>query len=234
MSKVCLVTGVGEGNGAAITRSFAADGYRVAMLARSEETLRRFEAEIEGATGYVCDVTDSAQCETALGAVRKELGPVDVFVHNAGSGSMRKFMDTRAEDMEAAWRTNTLALLLLGKPIAAEMLAAGRGAIVVIGATSALRGGANFAPFAAAKAAQRSLAQSMARSLGPEGVHVSYLVIDGVIDTPRTRRTDWGRDMPDDFFLCPADVAQAVHTLAHQPKSAWTFEMDIRPFGEKW
>lgn len=112
------------------------------------------------------------------------------------------------------------------------MLDAARGAIVVTGATSAWRGGANFAAFAPAKAAQRSLAQSMARSLGPKGIHVAYLVVDGVIDIPSTRTLF--PDRPDDFFLKPDAIAATAHALVHQDRSAWTFEADVRPFGETW
>ena len=112
------------------------------------------------------------------------------------------------------------------------MLNAGRGSVIVIGATASLRGGAGTAAFAPAKAAQRSLAQSMARSLGPQGIHVGYVVVDGVIDMPRTRQLL--RDRPDDFFLKPDEIADTVYHLVEQDRSAWTFELDLRPFGEKF
>jgi NAD(P)-dependent dehydrogenase (short-subunit alcohol dehydrogenase family) len=234
MAKVCVVTGVGEGNGRALSKRFAAGGYQVAMLARSKPRLDALAAEIPGTRGFACDVADAESVAAAVATVREQLGPIDVLVHNAGSGVFASFMDTTAEMMESAWRTNTLALQLLGRPAVDDMLASGGGSIVVIGATSALRGGANFAPFAQAKAAQRSLAQSMARSLGPRGIHVSYIVVDGVIDIPRTRATDWAKDKPDSFFIQPDHIAETAYFLAHQPRSAWTFELDLRPFGEKW
>ena len=112
------------------------------------------------------------------------------------------------------------------------MVEAGRGTILVTGATASLRGGVNFAAFAPAKAAQRSLAQSMARNLGPRGVHVGYVIVDGVIDIPVTRAML--SDRPDDFFLSPDAIAETFWQLAHQDRSAWTFELDVRPFGEKW
>jgi NAD(P)-dependent dehydrogenase (short-subunit alcohol dehydrogenase family) len=112
------------------------------------------------------------------------------------------------------------------------MLARGGGAIVVTGATASLRGNVRTAAFASAKAGQRALAQSMARHLGPKGVHVGYVVVDGVVDLASTRARM--ADKPDDFFLKPAEIAEAVHFLAHQPRSAWTFELDLRPFGERW
>ncbi|MEE9608097.1 MAG: SDR family NAD(P)-dependent oxidoreductase [Myxococcota bacterium] len=229
---VCAVTGVGPGNGAAFARRFAAEGYRVAMLARSEERLRELEGQIAEAKGFACDVGDRTAVRESFARIRSELGPVDVLVHNAGSGTFGPFLETEPEQLEEAWRTNTLGLLLCGREVAPDMLKAGRGAIVVIGATASLRGGGAFAAFASSKAAQRSLAQSMARGLGPQGIHVAYVVIDGVIDIPRTR--GFFRDRPDDFFLKPDAIADTVFHLATQDRSAWSFEVDVRPFGEKW
>jgi NAD(P)-dependent dehydrogenase (short-subunit alcohol dehydrogenase family) len=134
--------------------------------------------------------------------------------------------------LETTLRTNTLSLLLLGQEAARDMLARGAGAIVVIGNTSAWRGVANYAAFAPSKAAQRILAQSMARSLGPQGVHVAYVVVDAVIDVPWAR--SFFRDKPDEFFCKPAAIAETVFHLVHQDRSAWSFEVDLRPFGEKW
>jgi len=233
-SKVCMVTGVGEGNGRSIARRFAREGYRVAMLARTRETLDEIEAEIDGSRGYVCDVTDIGAVSSTVAAVRDGLGPIDVFVHNAGSGVFADFLSTTADQMEAAWRTNTMGLFVLGQAAAEDMLKRGGGNIVVVGATAALRGGANFTPFASAKASQRSLAQSMARGLGPKGVHVSYVVIDGVIDIPRVRAMDWTKDMPNDAFLLPDEIADAIWYLTEQPRSTWTFELDLRPYRETW
>ena len=229
---VCVVTGVGPGNGAAFTRRFLDEGYAVAMLARSQETLARLEGELPGARGFVADVGDPGQVRASFERIRSELGPVAVLVHNAGSGAFSSFLDTEPAQLEAAWRTNALGLLLCGREAAADMQKAGGGAIVVIGATASLRGGAATAAFASAKAAQRSLAQSMARSLGPEGIHVSYVIVDGVIDIPRTRAML--PDRPDEFFLEPDRIADTVFHLATQDRSAWTFELDLRPFGEKW
>jgi NAD(P)-dependent dehydrogenase (short-subunit alcohol dehydrogenase family) len=229
---VCVVTGVGPGNGCALARRFAREGYRVAMLARGEEALKEYESAIPGTRGFACDVGDADSVGESFARLRSELGPVDVLVHNAGSGSFRSFLDIDADELEAAWRVNCLGLFLCGREAAADMLRAGRGAIVVSGATASLRGGAHTAAFASGKAAQRSLAQSMARQLGPRGIHVSLLVIDGVIDIPRTRA--FLKDKPDEFFLKPDAIADAAYYLATQDPSAWTFEMDVRPFGEKW
>lgn len=233
-SKVCMVTGVGEGNGRSISNRFAREGYRVAMLARTRERLDQFEKEIDGAKGFVCDVTDADSMSSAVAAVRDQLGSIDVFVHNAGSGMFADFLNTTAEQMETAWRTNTMGLFVLGQAAVADMLKTGGGSIVVVGATSSLRGGANFTPFASAKASQRSLAQSMARGLGPKGIHVSYVIVDGMIDTPRVRAMDFARKMPDDAFLRPDEIADAIWYLSEQPRSTWTFELDLRPYRETW
>jgi NAD(P)-dependent dehydrogenase (short-subunit alcohol dehydrogenase family) len=229
---ICVVTGVGPGNGAACVRRFARAGWRVAMLARSAEKLRELEAAIPGTHGFTADVADAASVKETFDRVRREFGPVDALVQNAGNAVFGGFLEVTAEAMESAWRVNTLSLFLCGREVAGDMLSRGSGAIVVIGATAALRGGAGFAAFAPAKAAQRSLAQSMARSLGPRGIHVAYVVVDGVIDTPGTRR--FFRDRADDFFLKPDSIAESVFHVATQERSAWTFELDLRPYAEKW
>jgi NAD(P)-dependent dehydrogenase (short-subunit alcohol dehydrogenase family) len=229
---ICVVTGVGPGNGAACVRRFARAGWRVAMLARSADKLRAIEAAIPGARGFAADVADAASVKEAFARVRHELGPVDALVQNAGNASFGGFLEVTAEALESAWRVNALSLFLCGREVTNDMLARGSGAIVVIGATAALRGGAGFAAFAPAKAAQRSLAQSMARSLGPRGIHVAYIVVDGVIDTPSTR--SFLRDKPDDFFLKPDSIAESVFQVATQERSAWTAELDLRPYAEKW
>jgi NAD(P)-dependent dehydrogenase (short-subunit alcohol dehydrogenase family) len=230
-TKVCVVAGVGPGTGTALTRRFAAGGYRVAMLARNAERLRALEAEIEGSRGYALDVTDAARVREVADRIRAEMGPASVLIHNAVSGHFGEFLDVSPEALEDTFRTNVLSLLLLGQAFAPDMLASG-GAIVVTGNTSAWRGAANFAAFAPSKAAQRILAEAMARSLGPKGVHVAYVVIDAVIDVPWTRHAFASK--PDEFFACPAAIADTVYHVAHQDRSAWSFEVDLRPFGEKW
>ena len=230
--RVCVVTGVGPGNGASFSCRFAAAGYRVAMLARSQERLSEFEAQIPGAKGYATDVGEADAVRETFARIRADLGPVDVLVHNAGSGTFGSFLDTKPETFEQAWRINALGLLLCGQEAVKDMLNAGRGAVIVTGATASLRGGAGFAAFAPAKAAQRSLAESMARSLGPQGIHVAYVIVDGVIDIPRTRQAL--RDRPDEFFLQPDRIAETVLHLVEQDRSAWTFELDLRPYGEKF
>jgi NAD(P)-dependent dehydrogenase (short-subunit alcohol dehydrogenase family) len=229
---VCVVAGVGPGTGAALSRRFAAGGYRVAMLARDGERLNELAREIPGAVGYACDVGDEAAVNAAIAAIGDTLGPPSVLIHNAVAGSFGSFLDVAPAELERNFRVNTMGLLYLARAVAPAMIRAGHGAIMVTGNTSALRGKATFAGFAPTKAAQRILAQSMARTLGPQGVHVAYFVIDAVIDVPWTRRMF--SDKPDDFFIAPAAIADTVWHVAHQDRSAWSFDVELRPFGENW
>jgi NAD(P)-dependent dehydrogenase (short-subunit alcohol dehydrogenase family) len=231
-SPVCVVTGVGPGNGLAFARRFAAGGYRVALLSRSAERLAELAREVPGSAAYPTDVGDPDAVRESFARLRKELGPAAVLLHNAGNAVFGDFFSISLQAFEEAWRVNALGLLVCGQEAARDMEAAGRGAIIVTGATASLRGGAPFAGFAAAKAAQRSLAQSMARLLGPRGIHVALVIVDGVVDMPATRR--FFADRPDEFYLKPDAIAETVWQLAHQDRSAWTFECDVRPFGEKW
>lgn len=233
MSKpVCVVVGIGPGNGSSLARRFSREGYAVALLSRSTELSEELAAELGDARAYECDVTDAEQVGGAFAAVRRDLGEIEALIYNAGAGSFGTVEDIDAAQLESAWRVNCAGLYATASQVIEPMKRAGRGAIVVIGATASLRGGAGFAAFAAAKAAQRSLAQSMARHLGPAGIHVSLVIVDGVIDLPRTRAQM--PDKPDEYFLDPDDIAETACFLAHQPRSAWTFELDVRPFGESW
>ena len=236
---VCLVTGVGPGTGVAICRRFAAGGYRVAMLARRLERLRGFEAEIEGATAYEADVTDRDGLEQVLDSVRQDLGTPTVIVHNAVRGTFGNVMEIDASDLEQNFRVNVLGLLHLTQLAVPAMVDRGKegesgggGAIIITGNTSARRGRANFAGFAPTKAAQRILAESMARHLGPQGIHVAYVIIDAVIDSPRARERMSDRD--ETFFTKPSAIAETAWQLAHQDSSGWSFEVDLRPFTEQW
>ena len=229
---VCVIAGAGPGNGAAFARRFKQAGYRVALLARDESRLAALAADVGDAQAFACDVTDAASVTRALGAVREQLGPVEVLLYNAGGGQWGDIDATDPDTLTAAWQVNTLGLLLCAQGVLPDLRARGGGALIVTGATASLRGGANFTAFASAKAAQRSLAQSMARKLGAENIHVALVIVDGVIDTPRTRER-----MPqraDDAFMRADDVAEAVYFLVRQPQSAWTFELDLRPAGERW
>src|SRR5205809_476431 len=185
---VVVVTGVGPGTGAAIARRFSRGGYAVAMLARTRERLAALEREIERARGYPCDVTDEAELDRTLGAVRADLGVPRVLVHNAVGGAFGNFLDIDPEVLNRNFQVNTMALLHLARRLAPAMVAAGEGAIITTGNTSAIRGKASFAGFAPTQAAQRILAESIAREVGPKGVHVAYMMVDAADVSERPGR----------------------------------------------
>lgn len=229
---VALVTGVGPGTGAAVTRALAADGYQVAMLARDADRLTALASEVEGAQAFPVDVTDTAALDATITLVEERLGPPEVVIHNAVGGAFGGFMQIEPDVLARNFDVNVMALLHLSRRVAPAMIDQGRGAIVATGNTSALRGKPSFAGFAPTKAAQRILAEAMARELGPKGVHVAYLVIDAVIDVPWTRERF--PDHSDDFFIDPADIAREIVHIVHQPRSAWSFNVEVRPYREAW
>ncbi len=229
---VCVVVGVGPGNGAAFAKRFHHEGYAVALLARSDEFGKQLASGLSDARAYACDVGDSASVERAFGVLRQELGEPEVVIYNAGSGVFGGLDEVSAAEFERSWRVNALGAFLVAKHVVPAMELAQRGALIFIGATASRRGGAKTTAFAPAKAAQRSFAESLARQLGPKGIHVAVIILDGVVDLPRTRARM--PDKPDAFFIQPADVAATAAMLVAQPRSAWTFELEARPFGETW
>jgi NAD(P)-dependent dehydrogenase (short-subunit alcohol dehydrogenase family) len=229
---VCVVVGVGPGNGAALARRFQSEGYAVALLARSTELIEGLARELAGARAYACDVSDEASVARTFSAIAAEMGAVDVLIYNAGSGVWGTIEDVSARDFEQSWRVNTLGAFLTAKHVIGPMKQAGKGSIVFVGATASRRGNVKTAAFAPAKAAQRSLAESMARYLWPAGIHVAILILDGVVDLPRTRK--FMADKPDSFFIKPDDVAESAWQVVKQPRSVWSFEVEARPFAETW
>lgn len=229
---VCLVTGVGPGTGTALCRRFAAGGYRIAMVARDPDRLAALEAEIDGARAYVCDVADEAAVNDTVAAIGRDMGAPQIVIHNAVRGTFGSFMEIDPQDLRTNFDINTMGLLYVARACAPAMVAAGSGAIITSGNTSALRGKPNFAGFAPTKAAQRILAESMARTLGPQGVHVAYIIIDAVIDLAWTRKMM--PDADDDYFIQPDAIADTAFQVAHQDRSAWSFNVEVRPFGEVW
>ena len=233
MSKpVCVIVGIGSGNGESFSRKFAAEGYRVAMLARNIDFLQKLALEIPDSQAYQYDVTEIEKAAEVFSRIESDMGAIFVLVYNAGAGAFANIDDATVESFQRAWEVNARGLFAVAKQVIPQMRKIGGGNIVIIGATASIKGGANFTPFASAKAAQRSLAQSMARYLDPEKIHVSYIIIDGVINLERTRKAM--PDKPDDYFISSDDIAESVFFLTQQPSSAWTFELDLRPFGEKW
>ena len=234
-SPVCLITGVGpaKGTGGELARRFANGGYKVAMLARNADNLKKLESEINGTTAFPCDVSNLEDLVSVVHQVQTQLGNPSVVVHNAAKSSRGSILDLDPEDLERNFRVNTTALLYLARETIPAMLRKGKGAILVTGNTSATRGITNWGFFASTKAAQRILAESIAREFGPKGIHTAYFIIDALIDTPRTRPI-MGAGKPDEFFAKASAIAEEMYHVAHQDKSTWSFAVELRPFGEVW
>ncbi len=229
--KIALVVGVGPGLGAAAVRRLHADGYRVALAARSLDKLTALAAEVDGLPVSI-DATDPASVEAGIAAVEDKLGPIHTVVWNVGSGVFGSLEAVELDGMDLALGTNTRGLFVLAKRLLPSMASRGDGALIVTGATASLRGKPFTTAFAAGKAAQRSLAQSLAREYGKHGVHVALVIVDGMVDLPATRAR-----MPErasESFIAPDAYAETVSFLLRQPRSAWTFELDLRPHVESW
>ena len=203
------------------------------MLARNMERLAKLEKELPGSKAYAFDLADLDRLVEVCRQVQTELGAPNVIVHNAVRATFDPFMEADPEDLERNFRVNTTSLLYMARELTPAMVKRGSGAIVVTGNTAALRGVPNYAVFAPTKAAQRILAQLLARDLGPKGVHVAYVTIDAAIDTPWTR-IPFNPDKPDDFFSKPDAIAEEVFHFALQDRSTWSFAVELRPFGENW
>jgi NAD(P)-dependent dehydrogenase (short-subunit alcohol dehydrogenase family) len=229
---VAVVAGAGPGNGLAIAQRFSAEGYTVALLGRDAGKVEALSVQVPFSRGFACDVGDAASVASTFAKIRSEVGEVESLIFNAGSGVFADIETITAEQFEASWRVNALGGFLCSKEVIPSMLKEGRGSIVFIGATASRRGGIKTAAFAPAKAAQRSLAESMARKLWPQGIHVAIVIVDGVVDLPGSRNQM--PDQPEDAFVSPAALADAVHGLTAQDRRGWSFEIEVRPFLESW
>ena len=235
--RIALIAGVGGATGAALSRRFAQGGYRVAMLARNAERLAELEAQIPGARAYPCDVADLDRLGAVVERVEAELGAPHVLVHNAVAATSARIFEAKVADLERNFRVNTTSLFFLAQKLAPAMIARGEGAIMVTGNTSSFRGIPIRPAWAPTKAAQRILAQCLAKDLGPQRVHVGYISIDAAIDAPWLRATvappNW-KDKSADDFAQPDAIADEVYHIAHQHPSTWSFDHVIRPFTEHW
>jgi NAD(P)-dependent dehydrogenase (short-subunit alcohol dehydrogenase family) len=228
---VALVVGVGPGLGAALARRFAQGGLAVAVAARDPGKLQSLAQEIGGRT-YPCDAADGSSVERLFGEVERDLGAPTVAIYNAGAYAPGRVVEIEAAEFERCWRILCLGGFLIGQRAARAMAAAGRGTLLFTGATASLRGGAGFANLAVGKFGLRALAQSMARELGPKGVHIAHVVIDGQIRSERYAHLE--KERPPDGLLDPAAIAESFWHLHQQPRSAWTLELDLRPWVEKF
>ena len=237
---VAVIAGAGEGLGFALGKRFAQAGYNVALAARSAERLARLAGEIRKAGGQAfpapTDLREEQEVKALFDALESEHGPVEVAAFNAGANFRASIHDTPADMFEKIWRLGCFAGFLFGREAARRMAPRGQGTILFTGATASLRGSAHFAAFAAAKSGLRAVAQSMARELGPKGIHVAHVVIDGMIDSAATRARfpERVQDLGADAMLDTGAIAELYYQIHAQPRSAWTFEADLRPCGEKF
>lgn len=230
--KVCAIVGAGPGNGKALALRFAQDGFRVALMARDEKRLTALAREVPGGLAVGCDVTRKESIVAAFTRVERELGAVDTLLYNAGNYVPGGVENTQADGLEACFRVNAVGCLHAVQQVVSGMRKRADGAIIVIGATASRRGSAGVLPFATAKAGQRVMVESMARELWPLGIHVAYVVIDAVIASLRMRAVFPCRSS--EAFAQPEHIASTVAQVVAQPRSAWTFELDLRPHLEKW
>lgn len=234
--RVAAVLGVGPGLGAAIAGRFAREGFAVALMARREESLAEIRWEIEDEGGKVipvsADATDPDSVAAAFGRVREELGDPEVFVYNAGAFQMGGILDLTPEQFDECFRANCAGAFYAARQVLPAMVEAGRGTVLLTGATASLRGSARFSALAVGKFGLRALAQSMAREFGPQGVHVAHVIVDGQIHTPRVR--EMMPDREEDTMLSPDAVAETYWQLHSQDSTAWTLELDLRPSVESF
>jgi NAD(P)-dependent dehydrogenase (short-subunit alcohol dehydrogenase family) len=230
-----VVVGVGPGTGAALARRFASE-YAVALIARNGDYLRDLAAEIRQHGGTAleasADIGDASQTRAAFTSIKEKLGDPEVLLYNAGSGTWGTIAQITAEQYEASWRVNAFGAFLCAKEVAPAMIKRGRGVMLFTGATAGVKAGPRSIAFGPAKFAMRGLAQSLARDLGPQGIHVAWINVDGAIDIPRVRER-YPQISPDDM-LKPEAIAETYWHLAHQNRSAWSMELELRPYKEKF
>ena len=232
---IAVVVGVGPGLGAALARRFAAE-YSVALIARKADYLAQLAAEINSHGGHAlpfpANVADAASIDSAFAAIRAQLGDPDALLYNAAMRPFGRLMETKPSTFENTWRVNAMGAFLCAQQVVPAMLKAGRGVILFTGATAGVKPFPTSAAFGPAKFAMRGLAQVMARDLGPQGIHVAYINVDGPIDMPFIRQLR--PDAKEEDLLKPAAIAETYWHLAHQDRSAWTRELDLRPLKEQF
>jgi len=228
-----IVAGVGPGLGMAIAMRFASEGYGVVMMARDRDKLSHLaRADPEHLVSFPGDVTDPAAGEAAVEEAERRFGPLSCAVFNAAPWRTGSILDIAPDDFELCWRVGAFAGLLLGQAAARRMVPRCAGSIFFTGATASRRGGSGFANFASHKFALRGLAQSMARELGPKGLHVAHIIIDGQVRSAESEHLLAERGP--DTLLEPYAVAEAYWQLHVQHRSAWTHEVDLRPWAERF
>ncbi len=238
-NKVALIVGAGDYLGSAVGRRFAKEGYHV-VGTRRRGSLATFTDPVKEtggqATGIHSDARDEAQVISLFDEVETSIGPIDVVIFNVGGNVQYPILETTVRVYTKVWQMCALGGFLVGREAARRMVPREQGSILFTGATASVRGAAGFSAFAGGKHALRALAQSMARELGPQGIHVGHVVIDGLIDTAAARNLfpDWFDQRPEDAILKPEHLADIYWMLHMQPRSAWSFEIDVRSYQEQW
>ncbi len=242
-TRVALAVGAGDAIGAAFARRFAEGGYAVAVARRDAEKSGELIEEIRAAGGtasaYSMDARSEEQTVDLFDRIERDLGPIDVCLYNAGANSAFPILETKADMFRKIWELACFGGFLTAREAARRMVPRGKGTLLFTGATASVRGGAGFAAFASAKFGVRAMAQSMARELGPKGIHVAHLIIDAGVDSPAIharRRAKFGDDVAivEDGLVKIESVAEAFWTLSEQSRDGWTHELDLRPFVESW
>ena len=238
--KVVLVIGAGDATGGAIAKRFAREGYVACVTRRSADKLQPLVDEIRAAGGEAHGFASDARKEEEVAAlvegIERDIGPIEAFVFNIGANVPCSILEETARKYFKIWEMACFSAFLTAQAVARRMVTRGRGTILFTGATAGLRGAAHFAAFAGAKHGVRALAQSMARELGPRNIHVAHVVVDGAIDTAFIRDTfpDIYARKDQDGILDPEHIADNYWFLHAQPRDAWTFELDLRPWMERW
>lgn len=235
MEQTAVIAGVGPGLGESLARKFAAEGCAVGLFARSADYLDKLAADLRSdgvdCTTVQVDISDPEDVKRGFEEVRDELGSVNVLVNHASDAAWGGLLDLSPDDFESTWRVGAFGAFLCSQEAAADMLDGDGGTIIFTGATSAVRGRDHALDFSSAKFAARGMAESMARELGPEGIHVAHVVIDGQIATPSyLEQSDRDRET----FLDPDAIAESYWHLVEQDRSAWTLELDLRPHVEEF
>ena len=239
-AKVALVIGAGDATGGAIARRFAREGFTACVARRNADKLAPLVARIESEGGkaraFGSDARKEEQMAALVDTIEREVGAIEVAAFNIGANVRFPIRETTARVYFKVWEMACFAGFLMGREVAKVMVPRGRGTILFTGATASMRGSAGFAAFSGAKHALRALAQSMARELGPQGVHVAHVVIDGAIDTEfiRSNFPERAALKDRDGILSPEAIAEAYWQLHSQHRTAWTHEMDLRPWMETW
>jgi NAD(P)-dependent dehydrogenase (short-subunit alcohol dehydrogenase family) len=239
-SQCAVVVGAGTGTGSEIAKLLSGEGYSVALARRNADALTPLVAEIEDGGGRAIavgvDAGNEDQVISLFEQAEQRFGTPRVAVYNAAGFTMGSILETTSEKFGEMWRAASYGGFLVGREAAKRMVPRGEGTILFTGATAAVKASANFAAFASSKHGLRAVAQSMAKELGPKGIHVAHLIIDGVIDVPRVHEhmPELAASKGDEGLIDPKSIAATMLWLHRQPRNAWTFELDLRPYKEGW